>query len=185
MLRRTPERGFTLIEMLIVVAVIAIIAAIAIPALLRARISANEAAAIGDIRTVGSASTSYYVANGGFYDSDLTCLSNPVACLPGYPTNAPTFLDSQLASLLPKGGYSRSYEGGQPPTVPPSNSSPSSVTSYVYWATPASGAQTGVRGFATDSSGIICYNADGSEAGTTGTIALDAPGDNCIILTQG
>ncbi len=68
MVCRTPERGFTLIELLIVVAIIAIIAAIAIPALLRARISANESAAIGDIRTVGSASTSYYVANGGFYD---------------------------------------------------------------------------------------------------------------------
>ncbi len=44
------------------------------------------------------------------------------------------------------------------------------MTSYVYWATPASGSQTGVRGFASDSSGIICYNADGSEAGTTGNI---------------
>lgn len=183
--RRTSERGFTLIELLIVVAIIAIIAAIAIPALLRARIAANEAAAIGDMRTVGSASSSYYVANGGFYDDNLTCLSAPVSCLPDYPTNAPTFLDSQLSSLLPKGGYSRSYDGGEPPTVPPAISSPSSVASYVYWATPTSGAQTGVRGFATDSSGIICFNSDGSEAGTTGDIELDAPGNNCMILTQG
>ena len=110
--RRTSEKGFTLIELLIVVAIIAIIAAIAIPALLRARIAANEAAAIGDMRTVGSASSSYYVANGGFYDDELTCLSGPVGCIPNYPTNAPTFLDSQLASLLPKQGYSRSYQGG-------------------------------------------------------------------------
>jgi type IV pilus assembly protein PilA len=185
MLRRRSERGFTLIELLIVVAIIAIIAAIAVPALLRARIAANEAAAIGDIRTVGSANASYYLANGGFYDGNLGCLTDPVGCLPGYPTNAPNFLDSQLASLLPKGGYSRSFAGGEPPTIQPPNSSLTSAASYVYWATPTSGAQTGVRGFATDASGLICYNADGSEAGTTGNIELDAPGNNCIILTQG
>ena len=184
-MRGTAEKGFTLIELLIVVAVIAIIAAIAIPALLRARIAANEAAAIGDIRTVGSASTSYYVANAGFYDGNLTCLTAPINCIPNYPSNGPTFLDSQLASLLPKGGYSRSYQGSDTPDVPPAVSSPTSSASYVYWATPAGGAQTGVRGFATDSSGLICYNPDGSEAGTTGDLGLDAPGVDCIILQQG
>jgi len=108
-----------------------------------------------------------------------------VACIPSYPTNAPTFLDSQLSALLPKSGYSRSFQGGNTPAVLPAIASPTSVDSYVYWATPTGGAQTGVRGFAADNSGLICYSAYGGEAGTTGNIKLDSPGVNCIILQAG
>jgi hypothetical protein len=69
--------------------------------------------------------------------------------------------------------------------VLPPIASPTSVDSYVYWATPTGGSQTGVRGFATDSSGLICYSASGGEAGTTGNVRLDSPGVNCIILQSG
>jgi len=56
------------------------------------------------------------------------------------------------------------------------------VTSYVYWATPTSPGQTGVRGFAGDSSGALCFSNDGSTAATTGNILLDFTDTTCNVL---
>jgi prepilin-type N-terminal cleavage/methylation domain-containing protein len=169
------REGFTLIELLIVVAIIAIIAAIAIPSLLRARVSSNESAAIGDMRTVHSAETAYNGSNGGFYESALTCLSRPGGCIPGMPVNAPSFLDKLMATQQPKAGYARrAIEFGVPPPIT-ADISPTSVTAFVYAATPLNQGMTGVRGFAIDSSGRICVTADGTVPPTTGTGQLAAP----------
>jgi len=152
--------GFTLIELLIVVAIIGIIAAIAIPSLLRARVSANESATIGDIRTVISAEAAYHSSSRGFYGT-LPCLVNPggAGCIPNYPAQAPTFLDSQIASQMPKTGYNRSFDA--------SAAVPGGLSCYVYHATPVSLGQTGVRGFAGDCSGIICFTPNGSAVPST------------------
>src|SRR5512140_2153689 len=140
------QQCFTLIELLIVFAIIGIIAAIAIPSLLRARVSANEAASIGDIRTVISAQAAYQSANGGWYAQSLSCMSSPNLCIPSYPATAPTFLDTAVAGLLAKSGYNRSFTPGTVPATLGPLSMVGSVASYVYSASPVTAGQTGVRG---------------------------------------
>ena len=166
--------GFTLVELLIVVAIIAIIVAIAVPALQRARVSANESAAIGDIRTVISGQAAYHSANSGFYEKNFSCLGKQGGCIPGAPTGGPFFLDSQLASLQPKGGYARSApQFGDPPLAPDAAVSPTSVDAYVYAATPQLVGVTGVRGFAGDHSGRLCETANGTVPPMNGKGSLD------------
>lgn len=156
-------RGFTMTELVIVVALIGIVAAVVIPLLQRAMIATNEAETLGDIRTIIDAQTSYASANGGFYDGNLGCLVFPAqpSCIPSYPTSGPTFLDSQLASQNPKAGYNRSFGSG--PFVPSTPStSQSSVLIYRYDATPMAAWITGVRGFAGQADGRICFTPDGT-----------------------
>jgi type IV pilus assembly protein PilA len=136
-----------------------IVAAIAIPSLLRARVSANESATLGDIRTVIMAEAAYQSANKGFYDSPA-CLADPARCIPDY--RGPTFLDPALAALPAKSGYERTFHPQPPPGDLPPGASRSGLVSFAIVAVPVAVDKTGVRGFCGDSSGRICATNDGS-----------------------
>ena len=146
------QKGFSLIELLIVVAIILIIAAIAIPNLLRSRIAANEASAVGSIRTINTSEVTY----ASTYPNVGFALLDSLGGAGGTSTGA-GLIDSVLASGQ-KSGYSFAITTGGA-----SGSGP--ATTYTVVGDPQN-SQTGQRHFFSDQSGVIRYNT--SQAATVG-----------------
>src|ERR1017187_1811614 len=105
---RNKQKGFSLIELLIVVAIILIIAAIAIPNLLRSKMAANEASAVASLRTLNTSIVAYSTT----YGNDPALLSN-LGCPTGCTVGATTadLIDSVLAGGI-KSGYTITYVAG-------------------------------------------------------------------------
>ncbi len=101
------QQGFSLIELLIVVAIILVIAAIAIPNLLRSRIAANQASAIESCRMINTAEVAYYTSYGIGFSSSLIQLAPPAALVLAN-SSAAGYLDSVLGSGV-KSGYLYAY----------------------------------------------------------------------------
>jgi len=152
------QKGFSLIELLIVVAIILIIASIAIPNLLRSRIAANEASAVGSMRSINTAMVTYastYPSTG--FAANLACLG-PFAA-GGQPSSTSSgLLDNVLGcsqAACNKSGYSFVVSGN--------------LSAYNTKGDPVSPGNSGQRHFYSDASGVIRFNA------TAAATSLDSP----------
>ena len=141
--------GFSLIELLVVVAIILIIAAIAIPNFLRSKMAANEAAAVENSRTITTANVVYAATYGIGYASSLAKIAPPPAAGP-VSVNAAGLIDSVLATGA-KAGYVYTY-------VPGPVSGGGTIESYTLHADPLTVGVTGIRHFFVDATGIIRFN---------------------------
>jgi len=151
------QKGFSLIELLIVVAIILIISAIAIPSYLRSRMQANEAAAVSALRTINTSAVTYSATYSDVgFPPTLASMGGASPCTPSSTTAC--ILDEKIAEGT-KNGFSFEWTGdGLTPSA-----------SYTVTATPVRVGGSGQRMFCTDLAGVIRYEPSGAGCNTAST----------------
>lgn len=156
---RKAQNGFSLIELLIVVAIILIIAAIAIPSLVKSRMSANEASAVNSLRTLNTANVTYasQCPTVGYAATLVDLGPGGGGC-----TGGANIVDPVLGTAVPqKSGYTFTYTP---------NSASGLNTTYTLTAAPVIQGSSGQRYFYTDQTGVMRYGA--SAAATNASSVL-------------
>jgi type IV pilus assembly protein PilA len=158
---RKSSKGFSLIELLIVVAIILIIAAIAIPNLLRSRIAANQASAVGSLRTLNTAESTYSSTYNVGFTSTMSYLAPPTGA--ANPTSTAAGLIDSILALGSKSGYSFTYSAG-------AADSTGRINTYAFTGVPIT-SSTGTNYYYSDQSGVIRQNSTTTAGSTDSPIA--------------
>ena len=147
---QNKQKGFSLIELLIVVTIILVIAAMAIPNFIRARLVAYESSAVGSMRTLNTSAVTYFTTYPNLgYPASLAVLGGAAPCT---PTSANACLIDQVLASGTKSGYNFVWTGdGNTPSI-----------SYSLTATPRVVGSSGQRMFCSDASGVIRFDPSGA-----------------------
>jgi len=173
---RASNQGFSLIELLVVVAIILIIAAIAIPNLLNSRMAANGAAAVENVRTITTAAMAYSSTYGNGFPATLAVMGGPSG---GVSTCDAAILLDPVVTTPPyqKSGYTFAYTAIGAPVTAPAGCSQPGTNAYLVTATPITVNMSGVDSYCTDEPGTIHFD-------TTGAPAADQPSCEALPALQ-